>query len=82
MNEKRRFVRIRPTGLMSRTGKIIVDPKAPVVECNVTDVSAGGACLEIYGRGEIPKKFILLYGGTKKTCKLVWVKGRRVGVLF
>jgi hypothetical protein len=67
---------------MSRTGKIFVDLKNPTINCDVIDVSAGGACLNIHGTAEIPKRFLLLYGGTKKTCRIVWTKGRRIGVSF
>lgn len=67
---------------MSRTGKIFVDLSKPATDCDVIDISAGGACLNIHGSAAIPKRFILLYGGAKKTCKLVWIKGRRVGVSF
>lgn len=67
---------------MSKTGKIFVDLKQTAVDCDVIDVSAGGACLNIHGAGDIPKKFILYHGGAKKTCRVVWVKGRRVGVCF
>lgn len=82
MQNKRRFVRVRPTGLMSRTGKIFADLKAPAINCDIVDISAGGACIAIHGTAEIPTKFVLLYSGAKKTCKVVWAKGRRVGVSF
>ena len=82
MRENRRFVRVRPTGLVSRTAIIIVDPKKPVVDCAVVDLSAGGACLETSGDAELPRRFILLHGGIKKKCLLVWKTGRRIGVSF
>ena len=82
MRENRRYVRVRPSGLVSRFGKIIVDPKTPTIDCSIVDLSAGGACLEIGGRAEIPKRFVLLHGGTKKACNVIWQKGRRCGVSF
>ena len=82
MRENRRFVRVRPTGLVSRTGKIIINPKVPTIDCGIVDLSAGGACLEVDGAAALPKRFILLHGGTKKNCCLVWQKGRRLGVSF
>jgi hypothetical protein len=35
MRENRRFVRVRPTGLVSRVGKIIINPKTPTIDCNM-----------------------------------------------
>lgn len=78
----RRFSRVRPTGNVSSVAKLIVGPKAPVIDCRVVDYSAGGACLEIAGQIKLPSRFELLYGGTKKRCRVVWSAGRRVGVSF
>jgi len=82
VQENRRFVRVKPAGLVSRTGKIVVDPKKPPIDCNILDMSAGGACLEISSDGSLPKRFVLLHSGTKKSCVMVWTKGRRLGVAF
>ena len=45
-SENRRFARVRPSGLVSKEGMIIVDPKKPALPCTVIDLSAGGACLQ------------------------------------
>jgi hypothetical protein len=78
----RRFARVRPTGRTSNVAKLIVGPKDPVIDCRVIDYSAGGACLEICGQTKLPDRFELLFGGTKKRCRVVWRVGRRVGVAF
>jgi hypothetical protein len=67
---------------VSRAAKIIVDTKTPIIECDVLDLSAGGACLEVRGQAAIPKRFVLFHAGTKKKCNLVWKVGNRVGVSF
>jgi len=82
MRENRRFLRIRPTGMVSRIAKIIISPKAPTIDCNIVDLSAGGACLEVDAGIAIPKRFTLFHAGTKKSCNLVWQRGRRLGVAF
>ena len=82
MRDKRRFHRLRPTGLIAKTATIFVDLKSPTTSCNIVDISAGGACIEVHGSGEIPKKFVLHHGGVRKNCNLVWQKGRRIGVAF
>jgi hypothetical protein len=30
----------------------------------------------------LPNRFDLLFGGTKKRCRVVWTTGRRLGVAF
>ncbi|MGA2895490.1 MAG: PilZ domain-containing protein [Xanthobacteraceae bacterium] len=80
--EHRRFHRVAPSGLVSKTGTLFADLKSPPIVCNIVDLSAGGACLDVHGSNVIPKKFILNHGGVKKSCLVVWQKGRRVGVAF
>jgi hypothetical protein len=79
---KRRFHRVRPSGLVAKTGMIFADLKSPASSCTVVDISAGGACLDVSGSAPIPRHFTLNHGGTKKSCYLVWQKGRRIGVAF
>jgi hypothetical protein len=78
----RLYKRVRPSGNMARAAKIIVDPKTPVINCNVVDYSAGGACLEICGQSALPSRFELLYGTIRKKCRVVWTRGIRLGVTF
>jgi hypothetical protein len=78
----RRFSRVRPTGRISDVGKVIVGPKDPAIACRVVDYSPGGACLEVGGQTKLPSRFELLFGGTKKRCRVVWSAGRRLGVAF
>jgi hypothetical protein len=82
MTQPRLYKRIVPSGLMSKTGQIIVGPKAPALTCRVVDYSAGGACLDIYGLGALPDRFEFLYGGVKKKSHIVWRRGIRIGVAF
>jgi hypothetical protein len=78
----RRFARVQPTGRNSNAAKLIVGPKTPVIDCKVVDYSPGGACLEIFEHTKLPNRFELLFGGTKKRCRVVWSTGRRLGVSF
>lgn len=82
MQEHRRFHRVQPSGLVSKTGILFVDLKSNPTACSIVDLSAGGACLDVHGSDAIPKKFILNHGGVKKNCLVVWQKGRRIGVAF
>ena len=82
MSEHRRFHRIRPSGLVPKTAIMFADLKSPAINCIIIDISAGGACIEVPGAGNIPRRFTLNHGGTKKSCSLVWQRGRRIGVSF
>lgn len=82
MMQDRRFLRIKPSGAVSKAAKIITDLKSPIIECSVVDYAAGGACLDISGAVPSGKKFELLHAGTKKKCRVVWTFGSRVGVSF
>lgn len=80
--ESRRFLRVKPSGRNSNSGKIVVDMKAPAIDCLIVDTSAGGACLEVNPGTVTPKRFELVYGGVRKKCRVAWVNGRRIGVAF
>jgi hypothetical protein len=82
-NEDRRAARVRPSGLVSKTASIFADHRgAPVIECEVVDLSPGGACLQLMREAEIPERFIFMHGGVKKKARLGWRKGYRFGVVF
>jgi hypothetical protein len=78
----RLFSRVRPSGKMGSTAKLVVGPKAPIIDCRVVDYSPGGACLEIWGETKLPERFEMVYGSIKKRCRVVWKAGRRLGVSF
>jgi hypothetical protein len=82
MTQPRRFARVQPRGQVSSAAKLIVGPRAPVIDCNVLDYSAGGACLELNPRTSVPPRFEMLHGGARKRCRLVWRAGPRLGVSF
>ncbi|BBF94251.1 PilZ domain-containing protein [Blastochloris tepida] len=82
MTNNRTFVRIQTGGRISTTGKIFADSRSPTIDCTVIDLSARGACLDVHGTVEIPKRFTFLHGGLKKSCRILWQKGRRIGVSF
>jgi hypothetical protein len=82
MSQPRLYPRQRPGGRLSSTAKILSAPKAPVIDCTVIDYSAGGACLQLQQHADLPQRFELLYGTTRKRCRLVWKRAMRVGVAF
>jgi len=82
--EGRRYQRVRPAGVMGKTATILPGSNRSSVTCNVIDYSLGGACLDLAYEVAVtlPKRFELLYGGNRKKCRVVWQKGRRLGVCF
>ena len=82
MHHQRLFARTKPQGRISKTAKILFGPKAPVLGCTLIDYSAGGACLQLDKHVDLPQRFEVLYGTTKKRCRLVWKRGLRIGVAF
>ncbi len=82
MDHPRLYPRVRPQGRISSTAKILSGPKAPVVECILVDYSAGGACLQLEKFVDLPARFEILYGTTRKRCRIVWKRGMRIGVAF
>lgn len=80
--DRRRYARVRPSGLVSPTATIIVDAKTPSIACKLVDLSAGGACLQVSNPEQLPKRFVLLHGKTKKSCLVMWRTRHRIGVQF
>jgi hypothetical protein len=82
MQYPRLFARTRPEGRVSKVAKIFVGPKAPAIECILVDYSAGGACLQLLKFVQLPERFEVLYGTTRKRCRVVWKRALRIGVTF
>lgn len=82
MADKRRWARTKPRGLVSTTGKILLEANAAPIECTVLDLSVGGACLVPKRLDNLPKRFVFLHGGVRKMCTLAWQRGCRIGINF
>jgi hypothetical protein len=82
MQHPRLFARLRPAGRLTSAAKVFAGPKAPAIECILIDYSAGGACLQLQKPLVLPERVELLYGTTRKRCRVVWKRGLRFGVTF
>jgi len=80
--QNRRFARVKPSGLISGSGKIVIDSKSPLIDCSIIDYGAGGVCLQVNPGVTLPKRFELVHGKTRKKCRVAWIDGRRIGVAF
>jgi PilZ domain-containing protein len=82
MHYPRLFARMKPSGRISSTAKIFAGANAAAVECILVDYSAGGACLQLKAFLALPDRIDVLYGTTRKHCRVVWKRGLRIGVAF
>src|SRR5579859_6729378 len=82
MQYPRLYARVRPQGRLSSAAKILFGSKASVIECILIDYSAGGACLQLQKVADLPDRVEVLYGTTRKRCRIVWKRGMRIGVSF
>ena len=55
--------------------------RAPV-DCQVVNLSAGGACLKLHTMLQLPKRFEFLHGATRNVSQLVWQRGYLVGISY
>jgi hypothetical protein len=57
---------------------------AAIVDCTVLNISTAGACLEFAFRPVLPKGFSVIIKPEymRRSCRVAWQKGSRVGVSF
>jgi hypothetical protein len=55
-----------------------------VIECTVRDMSDSGAALQVVSPLYIPDRFTLFIQSeqSKRTCRIAWRAGKRMGVTF
>ena len=82
MQYPRLFARLKPVGRVSGVAKIVAGANTGAIECVLVDYSAGGACLQLKTSVTLPDRFDVLYGTTRKRCRVVWKRGLRLGVAF
>jgi hypothetical protein len=72
--------RIAPRRRVLKAGSI----EAGGGDCTVRNISDTGAALEVITPLFIPERFMLVVQaeGLKRRCRIVWRKGKRMGVLF
>ena len=67
-------------------GPTVVHFAAALVFCILALVPLHGwlslACLELLAPATLPRRFMVVHGGTRKHCSLVWQKNLRFGVTF
>lgn len=71
--------------LVDTSAKLYTSVDAPVWDCVVMDISAGGARIALDVADEIPDRFTLLLtsrGGASHRCRVAWRAGCQMGVKF
>jgi PilZ domain len=82
MSEGRQSFRMEPKGRVPRTAKLLVGSERAPVDCQVINLSAGGACLKLHTMLQLPKRFEFLHGTTHNVSQLVWQRGYLVGIRY
>jgi hypothetical protein len=80
MEERRRHSRAQSE---IRSAFIYLDSRAPLLDCEVINVSDGGA--RIRCKTMLPTHFMLFWrqdGSDRRACKVMWRDGLEVGVAF
>jgi len=65
-----------------KSGKIIFNHRASVVDCLVRNLSTGGACLQLANVVGVPQTFDLVIDGVQRPCIVKWTNANRLGVSF
>ena len=65
-----------------KSGKIIFNGNASIVDCTVRNVSESGACVLVQSVVGIPESFVLLIDDIKRSCSVKWRSANRMSVSF
>ena len=79
--ERRRAIRVPPRGMVAKTGKLVFASGSPI-ECQVIDLSAGGACLRLSELRDLSKRFEFHHGAARYVCRLAWQRGYTIGIRY
>ena len=80
--DSRRSLRVAPRGLVPRTGKVLLSAQAAPIDCQVVNLSAGGACVKLSVMQQLPKRVEFLHGATRKLAQVVWQRGYLIGLCY
>lgn len=78
MTEKRRSPRHR----VLKGASIVINDKAPKLECTVRNISDTGAAIQVSTTFGLPHTFELILEGVHHKCHVVWRTDTKIGVFF
>lgn len=64
---------------------IYLDARIPLMECEVLNLSSGGAKVHALVDFMLPTHFVLFFtldGSHRRTCRIIWRDGPNIGVAF
>ena len=82
MMERRRHIRQTP---MVGQAFVYIGKGVPLIDCEVMNISEGGARIVPKNPDMLPAQFVLfltLDGSERQTCRVIWRDGFDVGVAF
>jgi len=80
--ERRRSVRREPT---IGHAFVYLDKGVPLIDCDVVNISDGGARIFAGSERMLPAHFMLFFtpdGSERRTCRVIWRNGPELGVAF
>ena len=80
--ERRKSVRQPP--LVGRAF-VYLDKRLPLIDCDVINISDGGARIVAKSEQMLPAHFVLFFtfdGSERRTCRVIWRNGADMGVAF
>jgi hypothetical protein len=75
---------VRQTPLIARAF-VYLDRRLPLIECDVLNISDGGACIVTHSKHMLPAHFVIFFtldGSERRTCRVIWRNGNEIGVAF
>ena len=75
---------IRETPQIGRA-YLYLDGRVPLVDCDIINISDGGARLVNKSEQMLPAHFVLFLtpdGSERRTCRVIWRNGAELGVAF
>jgi hypothetical protein len=67
--------------MVAKTGRLVLASGSPI-ECQVVDLSAGGACLRVSELRDLSKPFEFHHGATRHVARLAWQRGYTIGITY
>ena len=80
--ERRKSLRKRP---LVAKAFVYLDKRLPLIDCDVLNISDGGACIVTTSAYTLPAHFVLFFtfdGSERRTCRVIWRNGNDIGVAF
>jgi hypothetical protein len=74
--------RAHPRSDLCAEATIVIDKATASVRCRISNLSIGGASLELPTTIDLPNRFTLAFDHVERACLVVWRNKTQLGVMF